>query len=276
MAATSCKASISFAVASLTPLTASDVPTPPPHPRTGKLPDHWVRFRDMLLEIGNATRLSIDRYRSAIPSITVFAATNGFNHSEVIHHLLDSGLQFHGLSAGGKKWGKLATFLTKYRALMDQVRRGAPYQLLMEDDLVIQPSFGAFVERACARMESQTDLDVLQLDSYAEALLTSLDGARRLTRLVREHGIQRNDDQQLLDPKVMGTRVGKLQVRELQKRKESRPWTLARATNHHTGHIFRTRRITWAEMAMLRALTDPAARRLPSFGAPGFTDYLVD
>lgn len=35
-------------------------------------------------------------------------AVSGFNVSEVVEALLDSGLTFHNLSAGGKKWGESA------------------------------------------------------------------------------------------------------------------------------------------------------------------------
>ena len=44
-------------------------------------------------------------------------------------------------------------------------------------------------------------------------------------------------------------------------------WTLARKTNR--GDIARTEQITWAEMAMLRLLTNwDRARRMPSYGNP--------
>ena len=56
-------------------------------------------------------------------------------------------------------------------------------------------------------------------------------------------------------------------------------YKLARATNSAKGHIFRTRRITWAEMALLRLLSDPASdgpRALPYFGNPEGFDYWTE
>lgn len=55
-----------------------------------------------------------------------------------------------------------------------------------------------------------------------------------------------------------------------------RPWTLGRPTNAASGHIFRTRRITWAEMAMLHLLTKPSYRAARSYGNPTFTDFMAD
>ena len=52
-------------------------------------------------------------------------------------------------------------------------------------------------------------------------------------------------------------------------------------TNAATGHIYRTRRVTWAEMALLRLLTDPSrsaseTRALPFFGNPEGFDLITD
>ena len=68
-------------------------------------------------------------------NMTVLAAVNGYNYTEVLQSLLESKLKFHGLSLGAKKWGKLATFLTKVRALEHQVQRGHPFQVTLEDDV---------------------------------------------------------------------------------------------------------------------------------------------
>jgi len=239
----------------------------------------WTKMMKMLMESSNQTRKFLDGYSRVLPQVHILPATNGFNHSEVIHHLLSSRVPFLSLSNGGKKWGKLATFLTKFRALQYQVDHRLPFLLLMEDDLVLSPTaFLPYIRNdVCPIYDRSPNVTIMQLDNYAEVLLTSLAGARLLIERVRDFGIRRNDDQQLLDGRIMGggIRVLRKSVKFLPKDRP-RPWRLGRATNHHEGHIYRTRRITWAEMALLRALTHPPSRALTSFGNPAFTDYLVD
>lgn len=48
----------------------------------------------------------------------------------------------------------------------------------------------------------------------------------------------------------------------------TRPWVLGRAPNAASGFIWRSRRMTWAEMALLRLLTLPGSRQLPLHGNP--------
>ena len=197
-------------------------------------------------------------------------AVDGYNHTNTIEALLDSRLAFHSLSNGGKKWGKLATFLTKYRALMHQVERNVPFQITLEDDVIPRPTWPNLVQNACALLFSRPHVSVLQMSSYAEVMLTSLEGARRLTSGMRATGIRRNDDQTLLDSSVMAgfgfARRSNDVVRYRGTDIKPRPYTLERKTNR--GDIAATSRITWAEMALLRLLTFPPARALPWFGNP--------
>ena len=169
--------------------------------------------------------------------------------------------------------------MTKYRALRFQIEHQLPFLLLMEDDLVLHAThFLPYVrENACRLYDAHPETTIMQLDNYAEALLISLEGARLLTTRVREYGIRKNDDQQLLDERIMGggIKVLRHKIKALPKGSPL-PWRLGRATNHHEGHIYRSRRITWAEMALLRALTHAPSRAMPSFGNPSFTDYMVE
>ena len=191
--------------------------------------------------------------------LTIFPATNGFNHTQVLDHLLQSGLAFHSLSKAGKKWGKMATFLTKYRALQRQIALGIPYQLLFEDDVLLEPArFWPHIAEMCAVLEAKPSIDILQLSGYSEALLLSLAGARRVTEKIRQYGIMRNDDQQLLHGDIMKLVVEK-------RPKFTRCGSGARRTP--PGHIFKSRKITWAEVAMLRLISDSKARSLPSLAA---------
>jgi hypothetical protein len=57
-----------------------------------------------------------------------------------------------------------------------------------------------------------------------------------------------------------------------------RGYSLFRTTNAASGHIYKSRKLTWAEYALLRLLSDPSgqARRSPSFGNPEGFDLWVD
>ena len=79
-------------------------------------------------------------------------------------------------------------------------------------------------------------------------------------------GLVKNVDQQFNTPAIMGVRLLRHTGRKLRREAEM-AWTLARKTNR--GDIARTEQITWAEMAMLRLLTNwDRARRMPSYGNP--------
>jgi hypothetical protein len=217
------------------------------------------------LEHRDRTEFVTDLRRS-LPRLEVLVAVNGYNQTETIEALLDSGLAFHNLSHMVRRWGKLATFLTKFRMLQHQVERGHPFQLTLEDDVVVRPSFGDFVQSACRRYTaSNRSLDLMVLSPYTEVLLTSLHGARRLTQRMLQYGIRRNDDQQLTDARTMQHAVGIYRTYHSQS-KEHRPWWQGRRTN--MGDIMASDGMTWTEMQLLRLATNPAARRLPAYGSP--------
>ena len=198
----------------------------------------------------------------ALTGLHVLPAVNGFNVTETIEALLDSGLQFHNLSFMIRRWGKLATFLTKVRALRHQVVHGLPYQITLEDDIVLKPTFKYFVQHACERHQT-IQPDVLILSPYSEVLLTSLAGAKEILRRLRQYGIRKNDDHQLAFAQTMGHRVGTYRP-FLFKKGEVKPWKQGRKTNR--GDIQSTSGMSWTEMALLRLITNPKARSLHAFG----------
>ena len=214
----------------------------------------------------------LDAALAAYPAIQTIRAVNGHNHTEVIEALLASGLSFHNVSSGGRQWGMLACFLSHVRALLRQVETGAAWQLTMEDDLVPLPSFPSLVDHACglyanaSRRLNGSGVELLQLSPYTELRLTSLEGAKALLRRLQRVGLVKNVDQQFNTPAIMGVRLLRHTGRKLRREAEM-AWTLARKTNR--GDIARTEQITWAEMAMLRLLTNwDRARRMPSYGNP--------
>ena len=132
-----------------------------------------------------------------------------------------------------------------------------------EDDVIVKPWATHYLQTACDSYNFGTDL--MLLSRYMEVTLTSLQGARRLTARLRQYGIRRNDDQQLMIPGMMN-HVVQQHKHHMALEKESRPWKLGRKTNQ--GDITSSNGMTWHEMALLRLLTLPQARSLPSFGNP--------
>lgn len=231
----------------------------------------------------------IDGYKSTFGAdVRILSAVNGYNQTETLDAFLQTGLQFHNVSRGGRLWGKLAVFVTKYQMLMHQIDREIPYQVTFEDDLVMQPGVLQYLGNQCSWLDANPQVDVLQMSKYAEAMMTSLAGARRLVAKVRKHGILKNDDQQLLDNKIMGQIVSKKNACFNRKPcdrggpeaaggapEAERPpccWVTGRTTNR--GDISATPSLTWAELALLRLLTrSPTARSLPNFGNPPGAEF---
>ena len=211
-------------------------------------------------------------YQRALPGVRILRGVNGYNHTEAIATLLHTGVPFYNLSGGGRYWGHLANIMTHYNMLMHQVEHRIPYQVTMEDDLVVQqPYFSIYINGACAAYERKRDsLHLLQLSQYSELIMTSLAGARYITEKMRKYGIRKNVDQQLLDHRVLGHRVGRhLNLYKFSSPTE-RPFRLGRRTNK--GDIGKSRMLSWAEMALLRLVTDPRTRALASYGNPPNTD----
>jgi hypothetical protein len=218
------------------------------------------------------------RFQPELPRAVVLKGVDGFNETEVIEQLLESGLQFHNLSLYVRKWGKLATFLTKYRMLRHQVEQQIAVQVTLEDDVLPEPPFRGLVQQACtehfgfsvahrrhARGFNRTKPvpDLIKMSTYAEVFVTSLQGARNILAKMHRYGIRKNDDQQLGDSRIMGHTFVNAHMNS---NGHDKGITLARRTNR--GEITSTRGMTWHEMAMLRLLTNPAARQLPQFGMP--------
>ena len=222
----------------------------------------------------------LDAYRRVVPSIQIVAGVSGYNQTETIVELLKSKLRFHNLSWHGRRWGKLATFLTKYRLLQRQVALQIPFQVSLEDDLVLQnDGFYKFMSRACAYYNKHPEVDVMQLSMYAEAMLTSLRGATTLVQKIQQHGILANDDSQLLDVHYMGHRrslaVSCLAIcyRRWRRPGDTRqpPWVIGRKTN--SGDIAATRSLSWAEIALLRVATQSPSAALPLLGQPPGVEF---
>jgi GR25 family glycosyltransferase involved in LPS biosynthesis len=217
--------------------------------------------------------------------LSILSAVDGNNHSQTLAWLLDSGLAFHDLSKGGRRWGMLGNVLSHYYALEHQVEHKLPYQLTLEEDLFLRPHFREYINRVCdVAYNNNTHLVkgvrrprrspvLVQLSRYSELLLTPLWGAHLLIKLFQRAGIRKSIDQQLLDGKVMGHKQHIASLYYLNVRNTSwgdRAWALGRAANSAEGNIWKTRRFTWTELAMLRMVTQGVVkvRALENLGNP--------
>ena len=213
------------------------------------------------------------------PHLHLLPAVDGHNHTQVIEKLLDHHVAFHDQSKGGRKWGMLACFLSHLDALEYQVEHAIPYQVTLEDDVWLRgQTFLDYIDRCCEKLReasnhtSTTSLTHLQLSRHTEVRLTTLEGARHLLGLVRAVGIRKSIDQQFNDARVMGSRheVWPLFGMTARSPFRSRPWVLGHSPNSADGHIFKTRKMTWTEVGLLRILTQgrDAVARLPNYGLP--------
>ena len=213
----------------------------------------------------------LEDFKRKLPRVQIVKAVNGYNQTETIEQLLNSQIHFHNLSKDGRKWGKLATWLTKFKLLALQVERRIPFQVNLESDLEVrQPAWDAYMQRLCDRYNRQPDLHSVRCSNWAECFLTSLQGARHMVRTFRERGIYRNDDQQVFDSTYFRTKYVWRYPRNALKAERVEPYVLRRKTN--TGDIQATRVLSFAETALLRLVTNPAARSMPLFGNPQYTE----
>ena len=102
-----CNDTVQFVIATLLP-TADIIEEPPTVGRF--VPHEFLKMRKGLRAAENMSAGFLAHNQRFLPSsrLTIFPATNGFNHTQVLDHLLQSGLAFHSLSKAGKKWGKIA------------------------------------------------------------------------------------------------------------------------------------------------------------------------
>lgn len=163
----------------------------------------------------------------------VLHAVHGFNQTDTLLKLLDTGLQFHNLSKGGRNWGKLATWLTKYRSLKYQVEHKIKFAVTIEDDVVPDTNWDVVT------LENSSS-SIVKYSTYAEVYSTTLAAAHKILSRLQTEGILKNDDQQFFWSDTVQKRYKNV-------------FRLKRKPNR--GVIIKTPAMTWMEMAMLRKIT---------------------
>lgn len=200
-----------------------------------------IRFELLALHPAAA----LERFRPRLPGawLEALQAVNGFNLTGACDAVVARTLRYHKM--GKPSAGMLGNWLSKYDALQAQIRDGVPYQVMIEDDLVVAPAFAQHVQELVrahfgpgnANRPVREQVNLVVLGRWGEAYLTSLASAKRVVRRLRLNGIRRNIDIQLNDGSV-GRTI------KLPAHLSRSYWNLTRATNQ--GDIKTTPRLPFA------------------------------
>ena len=192
---------------------------------------------------------ALELFRRRLPTgawVEALQAIDGSNLTGACNAVVARSLRYHKL--GKPSAGMLGNWLTKYDALQAQIRDRVPFQVMIEDDLVVSPGFAQLVLKLVrshfgsddSRRPIQEQVNLVVLGRWGEAYLTSLASAKRVMRRLRLNGIRRNPDIQLNDGSV-GRTI------KLPEHMSRGCWNLSRATNQ--GDIKTTPRLPFTTAA---------------------------
>ena len=190
-----------------------------------------------------------ERFRRRLPTgawVEALQAIDGSNLTGTCNAVVTRSLRYHKL--GKPSAGMLGNWLTKYDALQAQIRDRVPFQVMIEDDLVVSRRFAQLVLELVrshfgsddSRRPVEEQVNLVVLGRWGEAYLTSLASAIRVVRRLRRNGIRRNPDIQLNDGSV-GRTI------KLPAHMSRGCWNLSRATNQ--GDIKTTPRLPFTTAA---------------------------
>ena len=75
----------------------------------------------------NSSQKYVRGYRRLFGSgLKILRAVDGYNHTETLETILDTGVPFHDLSKAGRRWGMMANWLSHFLALRHQVENSLP------------------------------------------------------------------------------------------------------------------------------------------------------
>ena len=137
----------------------------------------------------------VAKLKSAIPELEICPAINGFDPKSVDESIVSSGLKFRQLYF--PNYGTLASWISKYLCIKEQVESGTDYLCFMEDDFSVNSDFVELAAWAAKRFEVQPQLNYITFANYSEAYLTSLAGAKRLLSYFEKDGVADNFDNQM-------------------------------------------------------------------------------
>ena len=169
-----------------------------------------------LLQLKNRYKM-VQETRLIVPDLILHRGTYGNNKTEIIEGLATCGVPFHGLCTSKfspnkfYKWGNIAIFVSHLRALRHQVIHAIPFLAILEDDVHLTSEHWKIVQDVscqtfknphprlkcfhAGKRTSCRDVAYIRFGVYGEAYVSSLDGARRILRTMREYGIRGCRDQ---------------------------------------------------------------------------------
>lgn len=146
-------------------------------------------------------RAWVTTLQKQMPCLQIWKAIDGYRPQDTMAAFRRSGLAFRrwpdpeGYSFF--RYGKLACFLSRYFLLRHQVDSKIPFMVILEDDLLIEASFPAFVSNAINLLRIFPHLNIVRLGPWGECYITSLRGATRIIQLIQNKGIVNHSDVQL-------------------------------------------------------------------------------
>lgn len=167
-----------------------------------------ITFMQLVLT-NDASRVEIFRKnKSILPELKLFRSVDGFNISETRQNLTEENLQYNCLAPPGMhddpkklenhkpKWGTLACWLTKYKALKWQVQHKIPYMCFIEDDLLINTAFEEFCYKKISKLEPGVT-NIIRLGKWGEGYITSYETSQKVLYNLYKTGILMPIDDQL-------------------------------------------------------------------------------
>jgi hypothetical protein len=146
--------------------------------------------------------------KSILPELKLFRSVDGFNISETRQNLNEENLEYTCLAPPGMqdnakklenhkpKWGTLACWLTKYKALKWQVQHKIPYMCFIEDDLLLGPDFKEFCYKKIRKLEPDVT-NIIRLGKWGEGYITSYETSQKVLYNLYKTGIMMPIDDQL-------------------------------------------------------------------------------
>ena len=137
----------------------------------------------------------INKNKKIIPDLFIYDAINGYNIEEVRRHFYKLNIKYIKFNhPNTTTYGKLANYMTKVEIMVYQCLYNMPCICLMEDDIILNKTFLEKVNNYVFLLEKY---HILQIGTWGEIYLISLQGAKNILKNIRINGITDNIDNTL-------------------------------------------------------------------------------
>lgn len=186
-----------------------------------KDPLKHISFFYCLLERDKDRVSCFKRNLMNFPFIEKFPAVNGYDPKETVEEMLKNGIKFNAESLKfSKSWtnpkgekiieperdagtfGTLANWITKFKCIKHQVDNQLPYMCIIEDDLILKPSFLPMVIDCVEDLKSNPKKTHARISAWGECFIFSLEGAKHTLKTLMDIGFKNPIGRQLsnIDP----------------------------------------------------------------------------